>query len=224
MTEAELTELEKAACPGCGSCAGMFTANTMNCLTEALGMALPGNGTIPAVDARRTAPGPGGGQAVLSPPAGEPLPPGHHQPRRPSTMPSSWTWRWAAAPTPSCTSWPSPTRPASSFSLTTVNEISDRTPHLCKISPAGEHRIEDLDRAGGIPAVMKEVKKHLDLKVQEGLRPVRSARSWPRPGTGTRMSSAMPRAPYSPRAGWRSSSATWPRRARWSRAPPWRRR
>ena len=53
MTEAELTELEQVACPGCGSCAGMFTANTMNCLTEALGMGLPGNGTIPAVDARR---------------------------------------------------------------------------------------------------------------------------------------------------------------------------
>ena len=55
MTEAELTELEQVACPGCGSCAGMFTANTMNCLTEALGMGLPGNGTIPAVDARRRA-------------------------------------------------------------------------------------------------------------------------------------------------------------------------
>ena len=55
MTEAELTRLEQAACPGCGSCAGMFTANTMNCLTEVLGMGLPGNGTIPAVDARRRA-------------------------------------------------------------------------------------------------------------------------------------------------------------------------
>jgi len=53
MTEAELAEMEELACPGCGSCAGMFTANTMNCLTEAMGMALPGNGTIPAVDARR---------------------------------------------------------------------------------------------------------------------------------------------------------------------------
>ncbi|HLE02319.1 MAG TPA: dihydroxy-acid dehydratase, partial [Dehalococcoidia bacterium] len=55
MTEAELEELARAACPGCGSCAGLFTANTMNCLTEALGLALPGNGTIPAVDARRSA-------------------------------------------------------------------------------------------------------------------------------------------------------------------------
>ena len=55
MSEEELAELERVACPGCGSCAGMFTANTMNCLTEALGMALPGNGTIPAVDARRLA-------------------------------------------------------------------------------------------------------------------------------------------------------------------------
>ena len=54
MTEAELEEIEIAACPGCGSCSGMYTANTMNCLTEAVGMALPGNGTIPAVDSRRT--------------------------------------------------------------------------------------------------------------------------------------------------------------------------
>ena len=53
MTKAELEEIEIAACPGCGSCSGMYTANTMNCLTEALGMALPGNGTIPAVDSRR---------------------------------------------------------------------------------------------------------------------------------------------------------------------------
>ncbi len=78
MTEAELTELEKAACPGCGSCAGMFTANTMNCLTEALGMALPGNGTIPAVDTRRTHLARAGGRSCASPPAGGHLPSGHH--------------------------------------------------------------------------------------------------------------------------------------------------
>ena len=56
MSPQELESLEEVACPGCGSCAGMFTANTMNCLTEALGMGLPGNGTIPAVDARRRRP------------------------------------------------------------------------------------------------------------------------------------------------------------------------
>src|SRR5512137_744427 len=65
MTQTELTELEKAACPGCGSCAGMFTANTMNCLTEALGMALPGNGTIPAVDTRRVQLAREAGQAIM---------------------------------------------------------------------------------------------------------------------------------------------------------------
>ncbi len=63
MTEAELEEIETAACPGCGSCSGMYTANTMNCLTEAVGMALPGNGTIPAADSRRTHLATAGGQA-----------------------------------------------------------------------------------------------------------------------------------------------------------------
>jgi len=165
MTQAELTELEKVACPGCGSCAGMFTANTMNCLTEAMGMALPGNGTIPAVDARRIHLAREAGQAILR------LIEDNVCPRDIVDQRSIYNAfvvdTALGGSTNSILHLMAIAHEADvDFSLTTVNEISRRTPHLCKISPSGEHRIEDLDRAGGIPAVMKEVKKHLDLKVK----------------------------------------------------------
>ncbi len=165
MTQAELTELEKVACPGCGSCAGMFTANTMNCLTEAMGMALPGNGTIPAVDARRIHLAREAGQAILR------LIEDNVCPRDIVDQRSIYNAfvvdTALGGSTNSILHLMAIAHEADvDFSLTTVNEISRRTPHLCKISPSGEYRIEDLDRAGGIPAVMKEVKKHLDLKVK----------------------------------------------------------
>ncbi len=112
LSDGELREIEEHACPGCGSCAGMFTANSMNCLAEALGMALPGNGTILAVDAGRIrlakAAGDGGHGLAR---AGHPSP-GHHDRSRPSSMPWPSTWRSAAARTASCISRPSPTRRA----------------------------------------------------------------------------------------------------------------
>jgi dihydroxy-acid dehydratase len=165
MTQAELTELEKAACPGCGSCAGMFTANTMNCLTEALGMALPGNGTIPAVDSRRVHLARETGQAVVR------LLQEGLCPRdiiNKAAIYNTFVVDTAlGGSTNSILHLMAIAYEAGvDFSLTTVNEISARTPHLCKLSPAGDYRIEDFDRAGGVPAVMKEVKKHLDLKVK----------------------------------------------------------
>ncbi len=165
MTQAELAELEKAACPGCGSCAGMFTANTMNCLTEALGMALPGNGTIPAVDTRRVQLAREAGQAVMR------LLQEGLCPRdivNKAAIYNTFVVDTAlGGSTNSILHLMAIAHEAGvDFSLHTVDEISRRTPHLCKISPSGEYRIEDLDRAGGIPAVMKEVKKHLDLKVK----------------------------------------------------------
>jgi len=165
MTRAELTELEKAACPGCGSCAGMFTANTMNCLTEALGMALPGNGTIPAVDTRRVQLAREAGQAVMR------LLQEGLCPRdiiNKAAIYNTFVVDTAlGGSTNSILHLMAIAHEAGvEFSLHTVDEISRRTPHLCKISPSGEYRIEDLDRAGGVPALMKEVKKHLDLKVK----------------------------------------------------------
>src|SRR5512136_423917 len=165
MTRAELTELEKAACPGCGSCAGMFTANTMNCLTEALGMALPGNGTIPAVDTRRTHLARAAGEAVLR------LLEEGICPRDIITKAAIYNTfvvdTALGGSTNSILHLMAIAQEAGvEFSLQTVDDISRRTPHLCKISPSGDYRIEDLDRAGGVPALMKEVKKHLDLKVK----------------------------------------------------------
>jgi len=165
MTQAELKELEKAACPGCGSCAGMFTANTMNCLTEALGMALPGNGTIPAVDSRRIHLARETGQAVVR------LLEEGLCPRdiiNKAAIYNTFVVDTAlGGSTNSILHLMAIAHEAGvDFSLSSVNEISLKTPYLCKLSPAGEYRIEDFDRAGGVPALMKEVKKHLDLKVK----------------------------------------------------------
>lgn len=165
MTPAELSRLERAACPGCGSCAGMFTANTMNCLTEALGMALPGNGTIPAVDSRRTHLAREAGRAVVRL-LQEGLCPRDIITRE--SIHNAFVVDTAlGGSTNSILHLMAIAHEAGvEFSLKTVEEISRRTPHLCKISPSGEYRIEDLDRAGGIPAVTKEVKKHLDMTVK----------------------------------------------------------
>jgi dihydroxy-acid dehydratase len=163
MTEAELSRLEEAACPGCGSCAGMFTANTMNCLTEVLGMGLPGNGGIPAVDARRRRLARHAGQQVMK------LLKDNIRPRdiiNADAIFNAFTVDMAlGGSTNSVLHLMAIASEADvSFNLATVNEISKRTPYLCKLRPSGPHHIEDLDKAGGIPAVMSEVKGLLKLK------------------------------------------------------------
>ncbi len=162
MTEAELARLEQAACPSCGSCSGMFTANTMNCLTEVLGMGLPGNGTIPAVDARRH---------VLARRAGEQVMYLLAQNIRPKNIITSdaifnaFTVDMAlGGSTNSVLHLMAIANEAGiDFKLSTVNEISRRTPYLCSLRPTGPHHIEDLDVAGGIQAVMGELKGLLKL-------------------------------------------------------------
>jgi len=163
MTEQELTELEQLACPGCGSCSGMFTANTMNCLTEALGMGLPGNGTIPAVDARRRQLARKAGEQVMV------LLGSNTRPREIITrdaIHNAFTVDMAlGGSTNSVLHLSAIAHEAGvDFSLTTVHEISESTPQLCRLRPAGDHHIEDLDRAGGITAVMKELEPLLKLK------------------------------------------------------------
>jgi dihydroxy-acid dehydratase len=161
----ELEELEELACPGCGSCSGMFTANTMNCLTEALGMGLAGNGTIPAVEARRL---------VLAEKAGEQVMRLLAENVRPRDIITKEAVDNAFAvdmalggSTNSVLHLMAIANEAGvDFPLARVNEISRRTPHLSKLRPAGDYHIEDLDRAGGIPAVMKELKTLLNLKVK----------------------------------------------------------
>ncbi|MBI4283487.1 MAG: dihydroxy-acid dehydratase [Chloroflexi bacterium] len=163
MTEEELEQLERVACPGCGSCAGMFTANTMNCLTEALGMGLPGNGTIPAVDVRRRQLARQAGQQIM------PLLAHNIRPRDiidQDAIHNAFTVDMAlGGSTNSVLHLIAIAHEAGvDFPLSLVNDISERTPTLCKLRPAGDYHLEDLDRAGGIAAVMKELQGLLKVK------------------------------------------------------------
>ncbi|UCB42346.1 MAG: dihydroxy-acid dehydratase [Dehalococcoidales bacterium] len=164
MSEEELAQLEKIACPGCGSCAGMFTANTMNCLTEVLGMGLPGNGTIPAVDSRRIALAKKAGEQVMQLLASDTRP---RDIVTEAAIDNALTVDMAlGGSTNSVLHLMAIAHEGGfAFPLTRVNELCQNTPHICLLSPAGEHRIEDLDRAGGIPAVMKEVSDLINLNL-----------------------------------------------------------
>lgn len=160
MAEEELLELEKVACPGCGSCAGMFTANTMNCLTEALGMALPGNGTIPAVDSRRTQLAKSAGQQIMQ------LIKDNICPKdiiTPDAIHNAFSLDVAlGGSTNSVLHVMAVAHEAGAdFSLEQINRISDCTPNLCKLRPSGPYHIENLDQAGGIGSVLKELKPWL---------------------------------------------------------------
>jgi dihydroxy-acid dehydratase len=165
MTEAEVMELEAVACPGCGSCAGLFTANTMNCATEAMGMGLPGNGTIPAVDGRRRQLARAAGNRVLDLVAKDIKP---LDIITADSLHNAFTVDMAlGGSTNSVLHLMAVANEAKiDFDLAKVNDISQHTPHICKLSPAGEQRIEDLDRAGGIPAVMKELEKLIKKDIQ----------------------------------------------------------
>ena len=162
MTEAELQELEMVACPGCGSCAGMFTANTMNCLSEALGMALPGNGTIPAVEERRVQLAYKAGQQVMEALAKDIRPKGVIT--RDSLYNAFAVDMALGGSTNSVLHLTAIAHEAGiDFPLSWINEISDSVPHICKLSPASDYHIEDLDLAGGIPAIMHELSGLLKL-------------------------------------------------------------
>jgi dihydroxy-acid dehydratase len=161
----ELEELEELACPGCGSCSGMFTANTMNCLTEALGMGLAGNGTIPAVDARRLKLAEKAGQQVMKLLA-ENIRPRDIITREAVDNAFAVDMALGGSTNSVLHLMAIASEAGVDFPLARVNEISQRTPHLTKMRPAGDYHLEDLDRAGGIPAVMKELKTLLNLKVK----------------------------------------------------------
>lgn len=153
MAPEELAELEEAACPGCGSCAGMFTANSMNCLTEALGMALPGNGTILAVTAARRRLAKLSGMRVVE------LVRENLTPDRiltPAAFQNALTVDMAlGCSTNTILHLTAIAHEAGvKLDLRAINELSDRTPNLCRLSPAGPFHLQDLDEAGGIPAVM----------------------------------------------------------------------
>jgi dihydroxy-acid dehydratase len=156
MNEEQLAAIEESACPTCGSCAGMFTANSMNCLTEAIGMGLPGNGTIPAVMSARTRLAKQAGLQIMT------LWKEHITPSRILT-PKAFANALAVDMALGCSTntvlhLAAIAREAGvPFDLNQINTISRKTPHLCSLSPGGAHHIEDLDRAGGIQAVIKEL-------------------------------------------------------------------
>jgi len=165
MSQEELEQLEEVACPGYGSCSGMFTANTMNCLTEAMGMGLPGNGTIPAVDARRRQLAKEAGRQVMELLAND------IRPRdiiNEASIHNALVVDMAlGGSTNSVLHLMAIAHEAGvDFSLPLLNQISDNVPHLARMRPAGEHHLEDLDEAGGISAVMKEIKGALNLEAR----------------------------------------------------------
>ena len=167
IDEAELKNYECNACPTCGSCSGMFTANSLNCLTEALGMALPGNGTIPMVYSARLALAKRTGAAVMELLRRDIKP---SDIMTPAAFKNAETVDMAiGASTNTVLHLIAIAREAGlgeeQISIDSLNAISERTPNLCRLAPAGEHYIEELNEAGGISAVMKEL---LDAGLMDG--------------------------------------------------------
>ena len=154
----QLASLEENACPTCGSCSGMFTANSMNCLTEALGMGLPGNGTIPAVYSERIRLAKKAGMKIM-----ELL----EKDIKPSDIMTKEAFANAVhmdmaigCSTNSVLHLLAIANEAGvELNLDMFNEISQETPHLCKISPSGDHHMEDLYHAGGVQAIYSELNK-----------------------------------------------------------------
>jgi dihydroxy-acid dehydratase len=159
IDDAELDRMEKAACPGCGSCAGLFTANSMNCLTEAIGMGLPGNGTVPAAQfgARRMM-AKRAGQTVMELLAKD------IKPRDILTMDAFLNAiavdMGIGGSSNTVLHLPAIAHEAGiELSPELFGEIGAKTPYITKLSPGGTHHLQDLDEAGGISAVMKELSK-----------------------------------------------------------------
>jgi len=156
LTEEELQDLEMVACPGCGSCAGLFTANSMNCLTEAMGMGLPGNGTIPAVAAARLRLAKRAGMQIMNLIRKEILP---RDVMTDAAFENAIAVDMAiGGSTNTVLHLPAIAHEAGvSLPLKLFDEVSHRTPYLVKLSPSGDHHMEDLDEAGGVAAVMAEL-------------------------------------------------------------------
>jgi dihydroxy-acid dehydratase len=158
MTEDELTEFEEKVCPTCGSCSGMYTANSMNCLTEAIGMGLRGNGTIPAVYSARIRLAKKAGYQIME------LIKNNIRPRDIMTK-EAFINALAMDMALGCSTNTMLHIPAIAheagieIDMEMANEISDRTPNLCHLAPAGPTYMEDLNEAGGIYAVMAELAK-----------------------------------------------------------------
>ena len=167
ITMEELTEFEEKACPTCGSCSGMYTANSMNCLTEAIGMGLPGNGTIPAVYSERIRLAKHAGMKIME------LLEKDIKPRDIMTKDAFYN-ALAVDMALGCSTNSMLHLPAIAhecgidLDLSIANEISAKTPNLCHLAPAGHTYIEELNEAGGVYAVMNELNKK-NLLITDGI-------------------------------------------------------
>lgn len=164
ITAEELDEIEEYACPTCGSCSGMFTANSMNCLSEAIGIALPKNGTIPAVYAERIRLAKASGEKIME------LVQKNITARQiinQKSIKNALTVDMALGCSSNTVLHLAAIAKEAGvpFDLQQINDISSVTPNLCKLAPSGKYHVQDLHHAGGIQAVMKELSKQelLDL-------------------------------------------------------------
>ncbi|MBI3945835.1 MAG: dihydroxy-acid dehydratase [Armatimonadetes bacterium] len=168
IDDRQLKELEDYGCPGCGSCAGMFTANSMNCLCEALGIALPGNGTALAISPRRKALARAAARQIMD------LIGADLKPRDIVTadaIDNAFALDMAMGGSTNTVlhALALAHEAGVDYPLSRLDALADRVPYLCKVSPAGPYHLEDVDRAGGIMAILKELAKregslHLDAK------------------------------------------------------------
>ena len=171
IDEKELKEWENNSCPGCGSCSGMYTANSMNCMCEVLGIALPGNGTIPAVYAARIRNAKYSGMAIMDMVKKDIK---IRDILTEKAFRNALTMDMAlGCSTNTMLHLPAIAHEAGvHIDLDIANEISSHTPNLCHLAPAGPTYMEDLNEAGGVPAVMKELSKinalELDLPTVTG--------------------------------------------------------
>ncbi len=158
ITEEALLELEQNACPTCGSCSGMFTANSMNCLMEALGLALPGNGSRLATSQARKDLAQAAGHQIMK------LVEANLTPRQivnEDSIDNAFALDMAMGGSTNTVlhTLALAKEGGMDYSLERINQVAERTPHLCKVSPSGKWHMEDVDRAGGISAILKELSR-----------------------------------------------------------------
>jgi len=159
ITDAELKELEDTGCPGCGSCSGMFTANSMNCLCEALGMALPGNGTILADTEERKELARRAARQILK------LVEMDLKPRdiiTAESLDNAYALDMAMGGSTNTVlhGMAVATEAGIDYPLSRINELAKRVPNICKVSPSSQYHVEDVDRAGGVSAILKELSRN----------------------------------------------------------------
>ena len=158
ISEEELRELERYGCPGCGSCSGLFTANSMNCLCEALGLALPGNGTILADTSKREELAKKAGKQIIR------LIQKDVKPRElvtPESLDNALALDMAMGGSTNTVLHLLAIAHESNadFMVSRINDVMEKVPHICKVSPASDWHIEDVDRAGGVSAILKEISR-----------------------------------------------------------------